>query len=70
MGGGSTEVSADTTTVLLESATFDQVRVFRTGKRHKLTSEASKRFERIVDPEITVAASDRAAELIVEIAGV
>ena len=69
MGGGSTEVSADTTTVLLESATFDQVRVFRTGKRHKLTSEASKRFERIVDPEITVAASDRAAELIVEIAG-
>ena len=69
MGGGSTEVSGATTTVLLESATFDQVRVFRTGKRHKLTSEASKRFERIVDPEITVAASDRAAELIVEIAG-
>jgi len=69
MGGGSTEVSGETTTVLLESATFDQVRVFRTGKRHKLTSEASKRFERIVDPEITVAASDRAAELIVEIAG-
>ncbi|GAB06572.1 phenylalanine--tRNA ligase subunit beta [Gordonia amarae] len=69
MGGSTTEVSTDTTAVLLESATFDQVRVFRTGKRHKLTSEASKRFERIVDPEITVAASDRAAELIVQIAG-
>ncbi|MFW0793047.1 phenylalanine--tRNA ligase subunit beta [Gordonia sp. CPCC 205515] len=69
MGGGSSEVSDATTTVLLESATFDQVRVFRTGKRHKLTSEASKRFERIVDPEITAVASDRAAQLIVEIAG-
>ncbi|WLP90551.1 phenylalanine--tRNA ligase subunit beta [Gordonia sp. NB41Y] len=69
MGGGATEVGPETTRVLLESATFDPVRVFRTGKRHKLTSEASKRFERIVDPEITVAASDRAAGLIVEIAG-
>lgn len=69
MGGGATEVGDDTTTVLLESATFAQVRVFRTGKRHKLTSEASKRFERIVDPEITAVASDRAAQLIVDIAG-
>lgn len=69
MGGASTEVGPETTTVLLESATFDPVRVFRTAKRHKLTSEASKRFERIVDPEITAVASDRAARLIVEIAG-
>ena len=69
MGGASTEVGLETTTVLLESATFDPVRVFRTAKRHKLTSEASKRFERIVDPEITAVASDRAARLIVEIAG-
>ncbi|MCT1354541.1 phenylalanine--tRNA ligase subunit beta [Gordonia sp. p3-SID1431] len=69
MGGASTEVGPETTTVLLESATFDSVRVFRTAKRHKLTSEASKRFERIVDPEITAVASDRAARLIVEIAG-
>ncbi|WP_439029030.1 phenylalanine--tRNA ligase subunit beta [Gordonia terrae] len=69
MGGATTEVGSETTAVLLESATFDPVRVFRTGKRHKLTSEASKRFERIVDPEITTVASDRAAALIVEIAG-
>ncbi|WP_374610412.1 phenylalanine--tRNA ligase subunit beta [Gordonia sp. (in: high G+C Gram-positive bacteria)] len=69
MGSASTEVGPETTTVLLESATFDPVRVFRTAKRHKLTSEASKRFERIVDPEITAVASDRAARLIVEIAG-
>ncbi|ROZ87703.1 phenylalanine--tRNA ligase subunit beta [Gordonia sp. OPL2] len=69
MGGGATEVGDATTSILLESATFDPVRVFRTAKRHKLTSEASKRFERTVDPEITAVASDRAAQLIVEIAG-
>ncbi|GAC50657.1 phenylalanine--tRNA ligase subunit beta [Gordonia aichiensis] len=69
MGGESTEVGPDTTRVLLEAATFDPVRVFRTGKRHKLTSEASKRFERIVDPEITAAGSDRGTALIVELAG-
>ncbi|MFT4041919.1 MAG: phenylalanine--tRNA ligase subunit beta [Gordonia sp. (in: high G+C Gram-positive bacteria)] len=69
MGGQATEVGPDTSRVLLESATFDPVRVFRTGKRHKLTSEASKRFERTVDPEITVAASDRGTGLIVEFAG-
>ncbi|NMO04879.1 phenylalanine--tRNA ligase subunit beta [Gordonia sp. TBRC 11910] len=69
MGGESTEVGPETTRVLLESANFDQVRVFRTGKRHKLTSEASKRFERLVDPEITAIASARGAQLIAEIAG-
>ncbi|MCK0440849.1 phenylalanine--tRNA ligase subunit beta [Gordonia alkaliphila] len=69
MGGAATEVTATTTRVLLESADFDQVRVFRTGKRHKLSSEAAKRFERRVDPEITPVASDRAAALITEIAG-
>ncbi|MGW0455572.1 phenylalanine--tRNA ligase subunit beta [Gordonia sputi] len=69
MGGESTEVGPQTTRVLLEAATFDPVRVFRTGKRHKLTSEASKRFERVVDPEITAGGSDRGAGLIVELAG-
>ncbi|EGD56007.1 phenylalanine--tRNA ligase subunit beta [Gordonia neofelifaecis] len=69
MGGAATEVTDATTTILLESANFDQVRVFRTGKRHKLSSEAAKRFERLVDPEITAVASDRAAALIVEYAG-
>lgn len=69
MGGAATEVTDTTTRVLLESANFDQVRVFRTGKRHKLSSEAAKRFERLVDPEITAVASDRAAQLITEVAG-
>ncbi|WP_353109326.1 phenylalanine--tRNA ligase subunit beta [Gordonia sp. (in: high G+C Gram-positive bacteria)] len=69
MGGASTEVTDSTTTVLLEAANFDQVRVFRTGKRHKMSSEAQKRFERLVDPELTAVASDRGASLIVELAG-
>ncbi|KJR06760.1 phenylalanine--tRNA ligase subunit beta [Gordonia sihwensis] len=69
MGGAATEVSDETTNILLESANFDQVRVFRTGKRHKLSSEAAKRYERLVDPEITAVASDRAAALIAELAG-
>ena len=69
MGGASTEVGADTTDVLLEAATWDPLAVFRTGRRHKLSSEASKRFERTVDPAIPVAALDRAAALLVEIAG-
>ncbi|MCF8607593.1 phenylalanine--tRNA ligase subunit beta [Gordonia sp. HY442] len=69
MGGAATEVGDDTVNVLLESANFDQVRVFRTGKRHKLSSEAQKRFERRVDPELAAVASDRGASLIVELAG-
>ncbi|NLE79145.1 MAG: phenylalanine--tRNA ligase subunit beta [Rhodococcus sp.] len=69
MGGASTEVGAATTDVLLEAATWDPLAVFKTGRRHKLSSEAAKRFERVVDPEIPVAALDRAAALLVEIAG-
>ncbi|CAM3106079.1 phenylalanine--tRNA ligase subunit beta [Skermania piniformis] len=69
MGGASTEVGPDTTDVLLEAATWDPLAVFRSGRRHKLTSEASKRFEREVDPEVDVAALDRAATLLAEIAG-
>ncbi|MBY6411240.1 phenylalanine--tRNA ligase subunit beta [Rhodococcus sp. BP-252] len=69
MGGASTEVGDDTVDVILEAATFDPLAVFRTGRRHKLSSEASKRFERTVDSALPVAALDRAAQLLVEIAG-
>ena len=69
MGGASTEVAHDTTDVLLEAATWDPIAVFRTVRRHKLQSEASKRFERVVDPQVTIAALDRAATLLAEIAG-
>ncbi|OZD61558.1 phenylalanine--tRNA ligase subunit beta [Rhodococcus sp. 06-1059B-a] len=69
MGGASTEVDETTVDVILEAATFDPLAVFRTGRRHKLSSEASKRFERTVDSALPVAALDRAAQLLVEIAG-
>ncbi|GAA3187186.1 hypothetical protein GCM10020255_084470 [Rhodococcus baikonurensis] len=69
MGGATTEVGTATTDILLEGATWDPLAVFKTARRHKLPSEASKRFERIVDPAIPLAAVDRAAALLVEIAG-
>ncbi|MFI6869793.1 phenylalanine--tRNA ligase subunit beta [Nocardia sp. NPDC050406] len=69
MGGASTEVGDETTDVLLEAATWNPVAIARTVRRHKLSSEASRRFERIVDPEINIAALDRAATLLAEIAG-
>ncbi|QIS11140.1 phenylalanine--tRNA ligase subunit beta [Nocardia arthritidis] len=69
MGGASTEVSAETTDVLLEAAIWNPLAVYRTARRHKLVSEAGKRYERVVDPEINIAALDRAATLLAEIAG-
>lgn len=69
MGGASTEVSDTTTDVLIEAATFDTVSIGRTRRRHKLPSEASKRFERGVDPLIAPVAAQRAANLLAELAG-
>lgn len=69
MGGASTEVSASTTDIVLEAATFDPVSVARTARRHRLPSEASKRFERGVDPHLPLIAATRAAQLIVEHGG-
>jgi phenylalanyl-tRNA synthetase beta chain len=69
MGGEDTEVSATTTSIVLEAATFDPVSVARTARRHRLPSEASKRFERGVDPQLPLVAAHRAAQLIVEHGG-
>ena len=69
MGGGQTEVSGSTTTVLIESAHFDPVSMGRTRRRHRLPSEASKRNERGVDWEIADEAAERAVQLLVELAG-
>ncbi|HRK46327.1 MAG TPA: phenylalanine--tRNA ligase subunit beta, partial [Nocardioides sp.] len=69
MGGETTEMSETTVNVLVEAAHWDAVSMFRTGKRHKLTSEAGKRNERGVDPVITPAAADRVVELLVELGG-
>ena len=65
MGGETTEMSEATTRILVEVASWDPVSMFRTGKRHKLTSEAGKRNERGVDPTIPEAAADRVVDLLV-----
>ena len=59
MGGETTELSDTSTGIVVEAAHFDPVTVFRAGKRHRLHSEASKRFERGVDPLLPQAAADR-----------
>ncbi|MWB98942.1 phenylalanine--tRNA ligase subunit beta [Agromyces seonyuensis] len=69
MGGGDSELSGTTANVLVEAATFDPVTIARTARRHKLPSEASKRFERGVDPAVGVRAADRVVQLMVELAG-
>ncbi len=69
MGGGPTEMSDETRNVLIEAATFDQVTIARTARRHKLPSEASRRFERGVDPLVPYVAAERVASLMVELAG-
>ncbi|PWB96330.1 phenylalanine--tRNA ligase subunit beta [Salinibacterium hongtaonis] len=69
MGGAATEISDATTNVLIEAANFDPVSIARTARRHKLPSEASKRFERGVDPLVAEAAAARVAQLLVELAG-
>jgi phenylalanyl-tRNA synthetase beta chain len=64
IGGGGSEVSADTVDVLLEAAAFEATGIFRTSRRLGLRTEASVRFERGVDPEGVDPAAARAAALI------
>lgn len=69
MGGQSSEVTNQTTTVLIESAFFDPAIIRRASKRFGLRSEASNRFEKGVDPERIIPALSRAVQLLQEIAG-
>lgn len=69
MGGAETEVSAATTDVLVEAAHFDPISVARTARRHRLPSEAAKRFERGVDPRLAAVAAQRVVDLLVEHGG-
>jgi phenylalanyl-tRNA synthetase beta chain len=68
-GGIDSGVTEQTTNVFLESAYFDPVSIRKSAKRHALNTDASFRFERGIDPEITVHALKRAALLIKELAG-
>lgn len=69
MGGLESEVTEATTQVLIESAYFDPSTIRRTAKRLGLSTEASYRFERGVDPEGTIHALERAAQLMAEAGG-
>ena len=69
MGGGSSEVSDRTTSVLIEAASWDPPTVLHMSKRHALRTEASARFERGVDPHLPPRAAARAVELVTSLAG-
>ncbi|MFI7274921.1 phenylalanine--tRNA ligase subunit beta [Streptomyces sp. NPDC049879] len=80
MGGADTEIAdtteqplvgapEGTTEIVLEAAHFAQVPIARSARRHKLASEASRRFERGVDPEAAPAAAQRAVDLLVLLGG-
>jgi phenylalanyl-tRNA synthetase beta chain len=68
-GGANSGISESTTEVFLESACFNAVHIRKTSKHHSLKTDASFRFERGTDPEITVYALKRAADLICRISG-
>lgn len=75
MGGANTEIADHedlenaTSDIVIEAAHFDQVSIARTARRHKLSSEASRRFERGVDPAAAAAAAQRTVDLLVLLAG-
>ncbi|MEU1624542.1 phenylalanine--tRNA ligase subunit beta [Streptomyces sp. NPDC020096] len=80
MGGANTEIAdpvrdehtgevRGTTEIVIEAAHFGPVAVARTARRHRLSSEASKRFERGVDPQAASAAAQRTVDLLVLLAG-
>ncbi|MEU6531433.1 phenylalanine--tRNA ligase subunit beta [Streptomyces sp. NPDC046928] len=75
MGGANTEIADHddlenaSTEIVIEAAHFDQVSIARTARRHKLSSEASRRFERGVDPAAAAAAAQRTVDLLVLLAG-
>ncbi|MGO4340066.1 phenylalanine--tRNA ligase subunit beta [Pedococcus sp. 2YAF34] len=69
MGGEASEVTSATTDVLIEAAHFDPISIARSSRRHRLVTEASKRFERGVDPAVAAAAAQLAVDLLVEHGG-
>lgn len=69
MGGATTEIDDNSSDVLIEAATFDPVTIARSARRHKLPSEASKRFARGVDPLVSRAAAQRVVDLLVSLGG-
>ena len=69
MGGWNSEVTDNTSNVLIESAQFNSMSVRKTSSALGLRSEASTRFEKGIDPNVTIAALNRATQLIAELGG-
>lgn len=69
MGGAESEVTGNTTTILLESANFNNISIRRTSRRLGLVSEASLRFDKGLSPDLPMPAIRRAMALMVELAG-
>ena len=69
MGGEETEISDETTEVLLEAANFEPTGIFRTSERLRLRTEGSNRWEKGVDPYLAEPAANLATQLLVETAG-
>jgi phenylalanyl-tRNA synthetase beta chain len=69
MGGEETEVSPETTSVLLEAANFEPVGILHSSERHALRTEGSNRWEKGVDPYVAGQAATLATQLIVELSG-
>jgi phenylalanyl-tRNA synthetase beta chain len=69
IGGAATGCDEGTTTVFLECALFDTVRVALTGRRHQIVSDARQRFERGIDPALLPAATEAATRMILDLCG-
>ena len=69
IGGEATGCDETTTSVFVECALFDPVRVALTGRRHQITSDARQRFERGIDPALMPAAIEAAARMILDLCG-
>lgn len=69
MGGAKSEISAETTSIILEVAHFDPAAVAKTARHHKLSTEASRRFERGVDDQLAGVVAGKAVALLRELGG-
>jgi phenylalanyl-tRNA synthetase beta chain len=69
VGGEATGCDETTTTVFLECAAFDPVRIALTGRRHQIVSDARQRFERGIDPALMPAAVEAATAMIIDLCG-
>ena len=69
MGGAKSEISAETSSIIIEAAHFDSVIVAQSARRHRLSTEASRRFERGVDPELPAVVAGKAVTMLRELGG-